>query len=151
MTNPLYDLAFVAHVAVSLIGFGAIGASGLAASRARRLTSPLTDAATSRFFKPGIDWPARLIYLVPVLGLVLLFGNDRAATHEFWPWMGFGIWAVATGLATAWSWPAERRAQQALQEESVDEFRRACYQMETAVGLISICFAFAVLVMILQP
>jgi hypothetical protein len=151
MTNPLYDLAFVAHVAASVIGFGAIGASGLAASRARRLTAPLSDPGTLRFFKPGIDWPARLIFLVPVLGLVILFGSDRAATHDFWPWMGFGIWAVATGLATAWCWPAERRAQQALEAEQVDAFRQACYQMETAVGLVAICFAFAVLVMILQP
>ncbi|MGH9170463.1 MAG: hypothetical protein ACRD0Z_06280 [Acidimicrobiales bacterium] len=151
MTSPFYDIVFVAHVVVAFVGFGAIGMAGLAASRGRHLVAPEGDANTRRFFKPGTDWPARLIFLVPVLGLVLLFGSDRTATHGFWPWMGLAIWVVAGAAATGWCWPAERRAQKALEEERIDDFRRACYQIETAVGLISICFVFALLVMIVQP
>jgi hypothetical protein len=148
--GPLYDLAFAGHIVAAVLGFGAIGVSGWSASRARRLVDPLHDEVVRRFFRPGTDWPARAVFLVPVLGLVVLFGSDKAAVHEFWPWLGLGIWALAVVAALIAAWPAEKRAQAALAEAREGDFRVACYQLETAVGVISICFVAILLVMIIQ-
>ncbi len=116
MSQPAFDVLLVVHVLASVLGFGAIGVAGGEAARARRSARPAGDEAIRRFFKPGRVWPARTIFLVPVLGLGLLFGGDRADTGSVWPWLGLGIWFVAVGLATAVCWPAERTAQLALAE-----------------------------------
>ncbi|MDA8265565.1 MAG: DUF2269 family protein [Actinomycetota bacterium] len=161
MSVPAYDILLVCHVVAGLVGFGAIAAGGLAASSARRSADPGSDEAVRRFFRQGPDWPARAIFLVPLLGLALLFGGDRSAAHHLWPWVGLGLWVTAVGVATAICWPAERDAQVALadlqgaSEESrallVRGFRDACRKMEQAVTAISLCFLAAVAVMIVKP
>jgi hypothetical protein len=161
VSGPAYDLLLVAHVFVGLVGFGAIAIAGVAAATARQSGDPSNDASVRRFFKPGPDWPARLILLVPVLGLALLYGGDRSGAGTAWPWIGLCIWVVAVGIASAICWPAERAAQTTLGELSgapaedsaalVAQFRTSCRQMELATGAISVCFVAAVVVMIIQP
>lgn len=161
MSRPAYDLLLIAHVIVAFIGFGAIAAAGWAASAARRSADPASDEGVRRFFKKGMDWPARAILLVPVLGLGLLFGGDRSDVHAAWPWIGIVLWLIATGLASGRCWPAERAAQDALAElvesgsapaeGALEGFRRSCRTMELSVGAISVCFVAAVALMILQP
>ncbi len=164
MSGAVYDIILVGHVVAAVVGFGAIAAAGLAASSARRSADPLGEESVRRFFKAGRDWPARSIVLVPVLGLILLFGGDRSASHDPWPWVGLGLWFVTAAVATARCWPAEAEAQHAFaalsspeaalageEASALGDFRAACHRMEAAAGLISLCFAAAVVVMIWQP
>ncbi len=163
--GPLYDIGVVAHVAAGVVGFGAVAVGGYEAWRAQRLVDPTGDTRVRRFFSSGTDWPARLIYLVPLIGLALLFGGDRADATKAWPWIGLTFWVAAAGLASGLCWPAERRAQRSLADATeaadkedekavaaaVEGLRKACADMSTAAGMISICFAAAVAVMIVQP
>lgn len=161
MSGPAYDLLLVAHVVAAVVGFGAIAVAGIAASSARRCDDPATDASVRRFFTQGRDWPARVVFLVPVLGLALLFGGDHAAEGAAWPWIGLGLWVAAAGIASGVCWPAEHAAQAALAElvgaradaagSLVAGFRASCHRMELATGAISVCFVTALAVMILQP
>jgi hypothetical protein len=161
VSTPAYDLLLVAHVLAALVGLGAIAAAGVAASSGRGSPDPVSDESVRRFFKPGPDWPARAIYLVPLLGLALLFGGDRGDAHAAWPWIGLGLWIVAAGLATGVTWPAERNAQNALAElrgappetsrALLWQFRESCRRIEVAAGAISVCFVAAIVVMIVQP
>lgn len=177
VSSPGYDALLVAHVAAGLVGFGAVAIGGLEARKARQSPDPAGNEGCRRFFKPGIDWPARLIFLVPVLGLWLLFGGEAADEHAAWPWAGLVVWVLAVGVASGMGWPAERRAQAALAGlaadrgvggvESADpvggypvgspgggklaEFREACRVMERASGLVNVCFVAAVILMIVQP
>lgn len=113
MSGPLYDVILVAHVVAAVVGFGALAASGVAASSGRRSPDPVGDESVRRFFRVGRDWPARAIFLVPVFGLILLLGGDRSSLHEVWPWIGLGLWTATAGVATARCWPAETAAQRA--------------------------------------
>jgi hypothetical protein len=161
VNGPAYDLLLVAHVASALVGFGAIAAGGVAAASSQGCDDPANDTSVRRFFKRGRDWPARMIFLVPVLGLILLFGGPRSDQRAAWPWIGLCIWIVAVGVASGICWPAERAAQEALSELTgapgedgtslVAEFRASCRRMELATGAISVCFVAAVAVMIIQP
>ena len=162
MSAPAYDVLIVLHVAASLVGFGAIAVSGLRARAGRRSGDPANDSSLRRFFAPGPDWPARAIFLVPLLGLGLLFGGDRGDVSAAWPWIGLAIWFGAVSMATAVCWPAEREAQAALghlaggrgEEAGSDwatTFQLSCQRMERSVGWISLCFLAAVVVMVLQP
>jgi hypothetical protein len=159
VSGPLYDLLLVVHIVAGVVGFGALAAAGWAASSARGARDPAAEETVRRFFKPGRNWPARAIFLVPLLGLALLFGGDRDAAHSPWPWIGLALWLVVAGLASGMCWPAEAQAQQILIEllesgptdDLLGQFRDACRRMETAAWAISACFVAAVLVMILQP
>ncbi len=168
--NAGYDVLFVAHVAAGVVGFGAIGAAGYEARSGLRAADPAHDLALRRFFRPGVDWAGRVIFLVPLLGLALLFGGTRPDVSSAWPWIGLAIWLAAAGVATGGCWPAERAAQSAMarlvqqsdggggREEQgarpevlAEEFRRACLRIERSAGAVSLLFLAAVAVMIAQP
>jgi hypothetical protein len=156
MPAPLYDVLLLFHVAAALIGFGSVAIGGWEASRARHRRDPANDERIVRFFRPGIDWPARLVLLVPVLGLVLLFGGDREAVAQAWPWAGLALWCVAVGHVIGIGWPAEARAQRELaalssSEASKEAFVVACARMERAAAVASLCAVAAIVLMVVQP
>lgn len=157
MPAPLYDVLLVAHVAVALIGFGSIAVAGLSARRGRQVADPASDARLARFFAPGVDWPGRLIFLVPVFGLAMLLGGDRSDLPRLWPWIALACWTGAVGMVTARGWPSERAAQAALararggEAEAAGEFRAACESMERSVAVVELLFVVALVLMIWQP
>ncbi len=153
MAAPLYDALLVCHLAAALIGFGAVAIGGWSAADGQKAASPRSDERLLRFFKPGRDWPSRLVLVVPVFGLALLLGGDRSAIAHPWPWAGLFVWLVAAGHLLGLGWPAEHRAQQALAggEGDLEEFRSACKKMERAAAVASVCFVAAVILMIWQP
>ncbi|MHB1988620.1 MAG: DUF2269 family protein [Acidimicrobiales bacterium] len=157
MPGPLYDVLLILHVAAAFIGFGSIAIAGWAASAGRRSGDPTSDERVVRFFSEGVDWPGRVIFVVPVLGLVLLLGGDASNVGAPWPWVGLGLWFAAVGLATGLGWPAEQRAQRELAAASAGEtnalarFREACAVMERASVMVSVCFVAVVTLMIWQP
>lgn len=157
MNDPVFAVLLVLHILVAVIGFGAIGATGIFAARAARLADPHRDAAIRRYFQSGRNLAERAVLLVPLFGAALLGIGDPADRRAAWPWIGLGLWVVAMGLASARLWPAERALQLAFsaepqpQPESLIAIRRAGRSAETAAGLVSICFAAALVVMIAQP
>lgn len=157
MPQPLYDVLLILHVVSAFIGFGSIAIGGWAASVGHKSSDPAGDERIVRFYREGTDWPGRVIFLVPVLGLTMLLVGDHPAIPTSWPWIGLALWLVAAGLVTAKGWPAERRAQRELaavmagESERLVFFREACSEMERASMLVSLCFIIVVALMIWQP
>ncbi len=159
MTGPGYDALLAAHVLSAVIGFGAVGASGLYAARGRRVADPGHERSLLRYFRPGTNWAARCLLLTPILGGTLLWAGDSSAASEPWPWLGLGLWTLAAAIAGSWCWPAERRIQQWLavgdRETSAPSelarFRDSCLVVERSASATSLCFLAAVVVMIAQP
>ncbi|MGO9557845.1 MAG: DUF2269 family protein [Acidimicrobiales bacterium] len=157
MPAPAYDVLLILHIASAFIGFGSIAIGGWAASAGRRSGDPGGEERVVRFFREGTDWPGRVIFVVPVLGLVLLLGGDHPDIGRAWPWIGLGLWVVAAGLASGLGWPAERRAQVELaalragDNGRLESFQEACAQMERACAVITVSFVIVVTLMIWQP
>lgn len=157
MPKPLYDVLLICHVAAAVLGFGSIAVGGAVASGARRSRAPAKEERFVRFFREGTDWPGRLIFLVPALGLTLLLGGDSAAVSSLWPWAGLALWTTAAGLASGLGWPAERRAQREMTALAAggrgrsEAFCQACARMEVAASATSVLFALAVTLMVWQP
>jgi hypothetical protein len=157
MPAPAYDVLLILHIASAFIGFGSIAIGGWAASAGRRSGDPAGEERVVRFFREGTDWPGRVIFAVPVLGLVMLLVGDHPDIGQAWPWIGLGLWVVAAGVASGLGWPAERRAQaelaavQAGGSGRLPAFTEACTQMERAAALITVCFVVVVTLMIWQP
>ncbi len=164
VNSPLYAVVTAFHVLAAVVGFGALGVTGTYAHAARRAASPSSVASLGRFFRPGRNWAARTVFVVPVLGgLLLALGHGQDGGRLF-PWLGLGIWTAAVGVASAAMWPAEREIQRALASGAPRSggppggpagdraaFERACARCERAAAVTSLLFVAALFVMIAQP
>lgn len=157
LSDPWFASVVIIHVLCAVVGFGALAMSGAYARLARTAPDPFGSPGLKRYFRPGKNIVARAIYLVPVFGAVaLVFSHD---THRLYPYLGIGIWLVATGVASAILWPAEAKIQQIMNahapsgEPGADRgaLVRLAQRCERAAMATSLCFALALVVMIAQP
>ncbi len=108
-TGPLFDVVLLLHVASVVIGLITVVVSGSAAARC--LADPRRPpAAVRRYFSGGPNWAGRVLYGVPVFGLVLL-GLSKGAygLSDTWVVAGLGAWTIGVVAAEGLLWPAERR------------------------------------------
>jgi hypothetical protein len=111
---PGFDLVLLAHVITAVVGLVAVvlaGVSALALRRAFARGGPLPDAL-ERYYRPGVNWAGRVLFLVPVLGVTLLVMSDgQWSFADSWVSAGMAGWAVVAMVAEMVLWPAERRLQ----------------------------------------
>jgi hypothetical protein len=145
----------VLHVLSAVVGFGAIFVTGVYAGLARRRSSEVVR----RYFRPGPNWAARGVYLVPVLGVVLVetsHGADRFT--QLWVWVSLLLWVLAAALAQAVAWPAEARIQKLVVESPPPgtgarqvELDRVCRRVERAAVAIDLVFVATLVLMLAKP
>ena len=160
LTGAGYDLVVVLHVLSAVVGFGAVGVTGTYAGRARSAAAPRDHPGLRRYFHPGPNWPERSLLVTPLLGAALLWGGDRSAVSQPWPWIGLGCWVLAAAVASGLCWPAERSIQTWLAKDAardreaapeLEQFRRSCRSLQWGASAVSVLFLAAVVVMIAQP
>jgi hypothetical protein len=142
-------------VVSAVVGFGAIFLTGVYAGLARRRAGE----AVRRYFRPGPNWAARSVYLVPILGVVLVetsHGANRFA--QLWVWVSLVLWVLAVGLAHTVVWPGERRIQQLVGESPPTgagarqaELDRACRRVERGAVAIDLTFVATLVLMVAKP
>ena len=156
-TTAGFSLLLVAHVAAALVGFGALGLSGVQAARARRgPTAPGADAVR-RWFRPGANWAGRVVYLVPVLGYALVADSQGAFdVGDVFVMLGLGLWLAAVAVAEGVLWPAERRLQRQVGERweaaaAEPGFQRDCQLATGASAVLAVVFVAGLVVMFGKP
>ena len=148
--NAGFDLLIVAHVASALVGFGAVAATGLQATRLARAAGD-PGAGLRRYFAPGVNWAGRAVYLVPAFGFALLADSGgRMDAGDPWVVVGIVLWGCSVGAAETLIWPAERRIQAALAARGVAP-RRDCLVVGTGAGALAAAFVAATVVMVAKP
>ena len=114
-TSPGYDLVLLAHVLTAVVGFGALvvaAGSALALRGVLRRGGPVPEAL-ARYYRPGVNWAGRVLFLVPVLGVALLaMGGGQWSFADLWVSLGMAVWAGVAVVAEAVLWPGERRLQE---------------------------------------
>lgn len=151
-SRPLFGILLAAHVGVALGGFGALVTTGVQGYRLGRVRDPQTAATLRRYFRPGTNWAARTLYLVPVLGVALV--EASGGTYRFddrFVEIGLALWAVAVAIAEAVLWPAERRVQRALAagwpEVAATDVQADCRRLTWSAAVLTVIFLVAVVVM----
>ncbi len=118
-----YDLLLLAHVLAALIALGSVVAAGVFALSLRRSAGaggPVGEALV-RYYRPGVNWAGRALYLVPVLGLALMALSEGDWTFtDAWILGGLASWAAVAVLAEAVLWPEERRLQGIVSRRSAE-------------------------------
>lgn len=155
-SGPAFSVVLLLHVASAVVGFGAMVTTGVQAARVRRGPDAPAARAVARYFRPGVNWVARVIYLVPVLGLALI-GLSRGAFGLGDPFVevGLGVWLTSVLVAELVLWPGERRIQRALAEQwptRIDaELDRVCRHVAWTAPILAMLFIGAATVMVVKP
>lgn len=156
-TNAGYTLLLLLHVASAVLGFGAVVLTGAQAWRARRGPSGSGADGLRRYFRPGVNWVARLLYLVPVFGFALL-ADSRGAfrADDGFVVSGLLLWLVAAVAAETVVWPTERRIQLAITDDwdaaaGTAELRRDCRLVAGAAAVLGGVFLAAFVLMVAKP
>ncbi len=149
--SAAYDIVLLAHVLSALVGFGAVvvaGAFALVLSR----SGPGSEAVR-RYYRPGVNWAGRILFLVPVLGVALVaMSHGEWSFSDGWVAVGFGLWAVVAFGAEMALWPAERRLQSAVAAGVPTETVRAnCYGVAAMAAAAFCVLVGASVVMVAKP
>jgi len=111
---PGYDLVLLAHVLVAVVALVAVLVSGGFAFALRQALAAggTVPEPVVRYYRPGVNWAGRILFLVPVFGVALLAMSGGAWSFaDTWVSMGTAGWAVVAIAAEAVLWPTERRLQ----------------------------------------
>jgi len=108
-----YDVILLAHVLAAAVGLGALAIAGANAWALRR--SGPDPEPIRRYYRPGVNWAGRVLFLVPVLGLALMaMSHGDWSFSDGWIEIGLTLWALVAVSAEMYLWPAERRLQAAV-------------------------------------
>jgi uncharacterized membrane protein len=111
--DAAYDVILLAHVLSAAVGLGALAIAGANAWALRR--SGPDPEPIRRYYRPGVNWAGRVLFLVPVLGLVLMaMSHGDWSFSEGWIMVGLTLWVLVAVSAEMYLWPAERRLQAAV-------------------------------------
>jgi Predicted integral membrane protein (DUF2269) len=149
--SAAYDLVLLAHVLSALVGFGAVVVAGIYALAFER-SSPPTEAVR-RYYRPGVNWAGRVIYLVPAFGGALIAMSHGVWSYaDHWVVIGLGLWGVAAVVAEVALWPAERRLQAVVADPtSAGDLRPQCLRVALVAGFLLIVLVVASVVMVAKP
>lgn len=156
-TGPGYSVLLLLHVGSAVVGFGALVTTGVQAARLRRVLARTGAESLRRYFRPGVNWPGRVLYAVPLLGFALVADSRGAfGVGDSWVVAGLALWVVAAVVAEAAVWPGERRIQLLVTErwgdaEAVPLLDRQCRRVAAACGLLAGIFLAAVVIMVGKP
>jgi uncharacterized membrane protein len=111
--DAAYDIVLLAHVLAAAAGLVAVLLAGGYAWALLR--TGLSSETVRRYYRPGVNWAGRVVFLVPVLGLALMgMSHGDWSFDDAWIVVGLGLWALVAVTAEMALWPVERRLQEAV-------------------------------------
>lgn len=110
-------MLLLAHIISAIGGFGANGLAGLFAGQ----LEPTPSEGAIKYFSAPRFVAEKLLYLVPVLGLVMiLVSHGLSEIQRPWIIVGIAAWIIAIGVAHSLVWPNERKISAILQMDPQD-------------------------------
>ena len=149
-----YEVVLLAHVLAAVIGFGAVCVAGAYAVLLGH-SGPIPESVR-RYYRPGVNWAGRILFLVPILGFVLLGMNHGAhaySSSDGWVIVGLILWAAAALAGEVVLWPAEQGLQQLVAGGAWDGSAHRPLRLRAAwtSAALMIIFVLATVVMVAKP
>jgi uncharacterized membrane protein len=116
LNSGIYKLLLVLHILSVIVGIGAVMLNGLYAAQAQKRPGPPGRAVSeANFAVSGIA--EKVIYLIPVFGILLVFASDEAWDFgQTWIWLSLVIYVAAIGIAHGVLTPGHKRINELLAE-----------------------------------
>jgi uncharacterized membrane protein len=109
INSGIYKLLLLLHILAVVVGIGAVMLNGLYAAQAqRRPGAPGRAVSEANFAVSQIA--EKVIYLIPVFGILLVLVSDKAwKFSQTWVWLSLLLYIAALGVATGVMTPGHRR------------------------------------------
>ncbi len=149
--SAAYDIVLLAHVLSALVGFGAVVVSGAFAVVLAR-SGPESEAV-HRYYRPGVNWAGRVLFLVPVFGAILVLISKGAwSFSDRWVAIGLVLWVVVAFGAEMALWPAERKLQVAVGTRApIEAVRSLCTVVAAMAAGGFVVLVAASVIMVAKP
>jgi len=112
-----YDLVLLLHIITVIVGFG-----GVIFNNVYDIRSAATDAnddlAVTGATLHVSGWAEKVVYLVPVFGILLIVMNDSFSFSDAWISASFVIYIIAVGLLHGLIFPSHRKLVALLRDAS---------------------------------
>ena len=149
--SAAYDIVLLAHILAALVSLVIVAVAGGSAFALGR-SGPTTEALR-RYYRPGINWAGRTLFLVPILGAVLVGMSQGDWSYaDDWVVIGLVVWLAAALIGELVLWPAERRLRAGVARgEEAGGLATDCAGATGASVAIAVLLVAATVVMVAKP
>jgi hypothetical protein len=119
-TSGIYKALVVLHILSAIVGIGGVMLNGLYAAQAQKRPGPAGRAVSEANFAVS-DIAEKVIYLVPVFGILLVLASDGAIEFSnTFVWLSLVLFIGALGVAHSILIPGHRKINALLLEMEQD-------------------------------
>jgi uncharacterized membrane protein len=109
INSGIYKILLLLHILTVIVGIGAVVMNGLYAAQAQKRPGP-TGRAVVEANHAVTDVAEKVIYLIPVFGILLVLTSDHAwKFSQTWVWLAIVVYVVAIGIAHSVLIPGTKR------------------------------------------
>ena len=140
----------VVHVLVALASTVTLAlTAGYAVQAARQGAT----SAVVQYFSAASSRVGRVLYLVPVFGVVLIALNRRGyGLDQLWLWSSFALWGISAALAQTVVWPGEVTIATCLSDDCrAQDLRGIARQVGVAAAIATGCLVAGFPLMLFKP
>jgi hypothetical protein len=114
--SGIYKTLLVLHILTAIVGLGAVMLNGIYAAQSQKWQGPPGRAVSeANYFVSSIG--EKVIYLIPVFGILLVLASDEAWEFaDAWIWMALALFAIALGISHSVLFPGHRKINALLAE-----------------------------------
>jgi uncharacterized membrane protein len=99
LEGNLYKTVLVLHIMAAIVGFGAVFLNGIYAAQAKKRQGPTGRAVIEANFAVT-QVGEKLIYAVPLLGILLVLVSDKAwSFSDTWIWLSMALYVVGIAVS----------------------------------------------------
>ncbi|MDQ1521715.1 MAG: putative integral rane protein [Actinomycetota bacterium] len=116
INSGIYKFLLLLHILSVIVGIGAVMLNGIYAAQAQKRPGPGGRAVSEANFMVS-QIAERVIYLIPIFGILLIAVSDKAwKFSQTWIWLSLVLYIAAVGVAHAVMTPGHRRINELLAE-----------------------------------
>ncbi len=99
LDSGIYKFLLLCHILTVVVGIGAVMLNGLYAAQGQKRPGPPGRAISEANFAVS-DVAEKVIYLIPVFGILLVVFSDEAwKFSQAWVWMAMVLFVIAMGIS----------------------------------------------------
>jgi uncharacterized membrane protein len=107
--SGIYKTLLVCHILVAIVGLGAVMLNGLYAAQTQKRQDPTGRAVSeANFFVSNVG--EKLIYLIPVFGILLVLASDKSwKFSQTWIVLALILFVIAIGISHSVLFPGHKK------------------------------------------
>jgi hypothetical protein len=116
LNSGIFKLLLVLHILSAIVGLGAVMLNGLYAAQSQKRPGPAGRAVSEANYAVS-SIAEKVIYLIPVFGILLVLASDSAIKFSYtFVWLSLVLFIGALGVSHSVLFPGQRKINELLLE-----------------------------------